>query len=62
MILQAQEYQDMPLFENFVPGVQTPKVPVDDQVPPSALDRPKTDDLTRDRPEMEVTGYGGGMY
>ena len=59
MILQAREYQDMPLFENFVPGVQTPKVPVDDQVPPSALDRPKADN-----PDSEVTGYGygGGMY
>lgn len=56
VILQAREYQDMPFFENFLPGVQTPKVPVDDQVPPSSLDQ------VRDSNPTESTGYGGGMY
>jgi hypothetical protein len=56
MILQSQEFQPMPLWENFLPGVQTPKVPVDDGVAPSSLDQ------TKNSVPTEVTGYGGGMY
>lgn len=57
MILQAREYQDMPLFDAFLPGVQTPQVPVDDGVAPSSLDQPQD-------AGAEVTGYGsgGGVY
>jgi hypothetical protein len=57
VILQSREYQDLPLFENFLPGVQQPPPTVDDNVAPSSLDMAKNEG-------SEVTGYGtgGGVY
>lgn len=56
MILSSAEFQPMPLWENFLPGVQSPKPQVDDNVAPSSLDQ------VRDSTPTEITGYGGGMY
>jgi hypothetical protein len=41
MLSPAQYEHRMPLFENFIPGVQTAEQQVDDHVAPSSLDTPK---------------------
>jgi hypothetical protein len=41
MLSPAQYEHRMPLFENFIPGIQNDPPQVDDGVAPSSLDIPK---------------------
>ena len=57
MLSPAQYVNQIPTFENFIPGVQNDPPQVDDGVSPSSLDVPK------EGPPSGATGYaGGGIY
>jgi hypothetical protein len=57
MLSPAQYEGRIPLFENFIPGIQNEPPQVDDGVAPSSLDVPK------EGLPSGPTGYsGGGIY